>query len=74
MAGIPKIVRVPIMIGKKVVGRTKDKSFYILEGGFLTEKETTGLLCEAEVRDTLGISEEKIFIFEDIKSIQMLVR
>lgn len=69
MRGVPMVIGEPIMIENKIVGRTRKFSFHILKGKHLTEKEVDGLLCEAEIRDTLGISEEKIFIFENIKSI-----
>lgn len=67
-AGVPMIIGEPIMIENKIVGRTRKFSFHILEGEHLTEKEVNGLIYEAEIRDTLGISEEKIFIFENVKS------
>lgn len=69
MAGVPMIVGEPIMIENKIVARTRKFSFHILEGEHLTEKEVNGLMYEADIRDTLGVSEEKIFVFENIKSI-----
>lgn len=68
MVGVPMIIGEPIMIENKIVARTRRSSFHILGGGHLTEKEVSGLMYEADIRDTLGISEEKIFIFENIKS------
>lgn len=71
MPGMPMIVEVPMGINKKKLAiRIASELFYVLGEKFLTEKEVNGLLCEASIRDKIGVSEEIIFMFEDVESTQ----